>query len=191
MMKTTPSRHRRTALVVLVAFVAMGTAAFGQSPASEFGQLPTRVRPGDTVYVTDAAGREHKGMLFDLSPTVLVVESHGRREPFSPDQVRGVSWMRPDPLRNGALIGLGVGAGLAALLVAAVCAEEGGCGPEMAIGVLVYAGIGAGIGTGVDALIPGKKILVYQPASRQPGLTLSLSPILRPRRQGVAATIHF
>jgi len=167
------------------------TAASAQAPVTEFGQLPTRVRVGETVYVTDSAGRQHKGMLFDLSATALTLESGGKRQAFPADGITGVSWRRPDPLRNGALIGMGVAVGLVGLAAAADNGECSDCGGVYVAAALLYAGMGAGIGVGIDALFPGKKIPVYKSAGGNPAARVSLSPILTRGRQGIAATLRF
>ena len=148
-----------------------------------------RVRVGDTVYVTDSAGRQHKGMIFDLSASQLVLESGGKRQEFAAGQVAAISWRAPDSLANGALAGMSIGAGLMAIAALSSCNSD--CGGWVFLGMLAYGGIGAGIGAGVDALIPGKLIPVYRSASGKQGASLSFSPILSPRRQGLAATVRF
>jgi hypothetical protein len=167
-----------------------GIGARAQAPVSDFSQLPARVRVGDSIALTDSAGREHKGVLFDLSANALVLETGGKRVDFGADSLRTIRWRRPDTMRNGALIGFGVGAGLGALGMMSLCGEGGGCVPGVALGALLYGGLGAAIGVGFDALVPGKMILVYQPAGT-PGARLSVSPVLTPHRRGVAATLRF
>jgi len=183
----TETTARRVALGAIAWVVAAG-AAFAQNPVSEFSQIATRVRVGETVYVTDSAGREHKGMLFDLSASQLVLESGGKRLDFPASEVAGISWRAPDPLRNGALIGMGIGAGLVGIFVLTDCS---GCGPYVFGAMAVYGGIGAAIGTGIDAITPGKKVRVYKGAGDKPAASLSFSPILSPRRKGLAATVRF
>jgi hypothetical protein len=56
---------------------------------------------------------------------------------------------------------------------------------------LVGAGIGAGAGVGIDALIPGKKVVVYRAASGAAAAQISVAPILTPKRQGVAVRVVF
>ena len=73
----------------------------------------------------------------------------------------------------------------------AECADYSDCGPELALIVGIYAGLGAAIGVGIDALMPGKKVVVYQPAGKGAGASLTLSPVLGPERQGIAATLRF
>ena len=49
------------AFVAAILTVAPGTSA--QEPVRDFSQLNTRLKPGDTVWVTDAQGREIKGKI--------------------------------------------------------------------------------------------------------------------------------
>jgi hypothetical protein len=172
-----------------IAWVIATVATFAQTPVSDFGDVSTRVRIGDIVYVTDSAGREHKGMLFALSNSQLVLESGSHRVDFPSDRIAAIRWLAPDPLANGALIGMGVTAGLVGVAAFASCGPND-CG-WAALVVLAYAGIGAGVGAGIDALIPGKKIPVYRAAGGKPGASLSLSPVLSARRKGVAAIVRF
>jgi len=183
----TAARH---AALGAVAWLLAATGTFAQTPVSDFGQVSTRVRVGETVYVTDSAGREHKGMLFDLSPSRLVLESGSKRQDFPAGEVAAISWRAPDSLGNGALTGMAVGVGLMGIAALSSC-NSSDCGGWVFLGMLAYGGIGAGIGAGIDALIPGKMIPVYRSASGKQGASLSFSPILSPRRQGLAATVRF
>ncbi len=97
---------------------------------------------------------------------------------------------RNDSLGNGALIGLGVGGGLTLGLCLANSDsnDAGWCAAAAAI----YAGIGAAIGVGIDA-IPGKKIVAYSAptAAGMPSARLSLAPFVTPRAKGVAVSFAF
>jgi hypothetical protein len=55
----------------------------------------------------------------------------------------------------------------------------------------VYGGIGAAIGAGIDALIPGKKRVVYRAADGKPATRLVLTPIVTPRSKGIALSFAF
>ena len=93
-----------------------------------------------------------------------------------------------DSLANGALIGLAVGAGLGYVLLGTAC-EDRSCQSW----ALVFLGgaAGVGIGAGVDAQIPGKKLLIYRAASSPAAARITISPFLTPRRQGVAVRVVF
>jgi hypothetical protein len=170
--------------------VATPAPSAAQEPVRDFSQLNTQLRPGDTVWVTDAQGREVKGRILSLSHDALALEGGSARSFGAPD-VATISLRRHDSLGNGALIGLGVGGGLTlvACLVSVESSDAGWCVAAAA----VYGGIGAGIGVGIDALIPGKKILAYRaPAPGGPARArLSIAPLVSPRAKGVAVSFAF
>ena len=113
-------------VAALVGAVSLASPAPGaaQEPVTFLAQLAGELKPGDTVWVTDAQGREIKGEIGALEP--------------------------------------GMGAG-------------------------------ALIGVGIDAMIPGKQVVVY----RAPGSNgasharLSMAPVITPRARGVAVAFAF
>jgi hypothetical protein len=56
---------------------------------------------------------------------------------------------------------------------------------------LMFAGIGAAAGALIDALIPGKKVLVYSAPSASSAARVSVSPLVSRGRQGVAVSVRF
>jgi hypothetical protein len=177
--------------IVLAAVSLLLAVAFAaaQEPVRDFSQLNTRLRPGDTVWVTDAQGREVKGQILSLAPDQLTLEGGARA--FAAPDVNAITVRRNDSLANGALIGMGIGGGLAA--VGCLASVESGDAPWCLAAALVYAGLGAGIGVGVDALIPGKQIIAY----RAPGpggaahARLSIAPVVTRRSKGLAVSFAF
>jgi hypothetical protein len=177
------------ATLVWFCLLAVGAPCAAQEPVRDFSQLNTRLRPGDTIWLTDAQGREVKGRILSLSGDALTLENGGRS--FGARDVTAIELRRNDSLGNGALIGLGVGGGisLAGCLASVERRDRGWC--ILAAGF--YGGVGAGIGVGIDALIPGKKI----PAYRAPGAggagcaRLSIAPVVTPRAKGVALSVVF
>jgi len=170
--------------------VLLPARSAAQEPVKSFDQLNTRLKPGDTVWVTDAAGREVKGKIVDLAPGALTVKADASRT-YGPADVNLIHERRPDSFKNGALIGLGVGGGLSLGLCLAASESEdyGWC----AFAAGIYGGVGAGIGVGIDALIPGKKLVAYR-APGTPGSSqarLSLAPVITPRTKGVAVVFSF
>jgi len=57
--------------------------------------------------------------------------------------------------------------------------------------VAVLGGVGAGIGTLIDAGTPGKKVLVYRAPAASPAARVSVLPLVSPRRQGLAVSVRF
>jgi hypothetical protein len=175
-------------LAVISLLLAFALAA-AQEPVRDFTQLNTRLRAGDTVWVTDAQGREVKGRIQTLSPDAVVLKGNGDRT-FGATDVTTIRLRGIDTLRSGALIGLGVGAasGLA------LCAAAEASGPsDYAWCGAIFGAIGAGIGVGIDALTPGRKILAYRApgAAGAPSARLSIAPVVTPRARGVAVSVVF
>ena len=177
-----------TALVGSIIISALAPCA-AQEPVRDFSQLNTRLRPGDTVWVTNAQGQEVKGKIQALAPDSLALKGDGTRS-FAAGDVRLIIERERDSLANGALIGLAVGA----VSMGVVCLAEIEEGPDVCVSAaLVYGGVGAAIGVGIDALIPGRKILAY----RAPGSNgasqarLSMAPVITPRTKGVAIALSF
>jgi hypothetical protein len=180
----------RAAVILALALLALPALAAAQEPVRDFAQLNTRLRPGDTIWVTDAQGREVKGRILSLGAEELTLEGRGDRTFRAPD-VTAITVRRSDSLGNGALIGLavgGLGTGLACLATA-----EGQDKEWCVLVAAVYGGIGSAIGVGIDALIPGKKLVAYRaPAGGgPPQARLSIAPVITPRAKGVALSFAF
>ena len=184
-------RFPAVSLAFVAAILTVAPGASAQEPVRDFSQLNTRLKPGDTVWVTDGEGRELKGKITSFGPDALVVDAGGARTLPAVD-VRLIQERRRDSFKNGTLIGLGIGAGFGVIACAGFVEgsqDAGWC--ALAIGA--YGGIGAAIGLGIDALTPGKKIAVYR-ASGTPGTTparLSIAPVITPRVKGVAVSFAF
>jgi hypothetical protein len=179
-----------TAVILAAALVAMPAISAAQEPVKSFDQLNTRLKPGDTVWVTDAQGREVKGKIQALAPEAITLKGDGPTT-FVAGNVRLISERRRDSLANGALIGLavgGVGTGLACL-----AGTEGPDQDWCLVAALAYGGIGAGIGVGIDALIPGRKVVMYRAPGTpgSPQSRLSIAPVVTPRAKGVAVSFAF
>ena len=176
------------AVILVSALIGAPAPSVAQEPVREFAQLNTRLVPGDTVWVTDAQGREVKGRILSLGPDALALEGGGRT--YGPANVATIQVRRADSLRNGALIGFAVGGGLGLGLGDFSGSWSWG---DAAVGALMIGGIGAGIGVGIDALIPGKKLVAYRaPGSAgQAHARFSIAPVITPRAKGVAVAFAF
>jgi hypothetical protein len=175
-------------LALTVALAAPGPAS-AQEPVKSFDQLNTRVKPGDTVYVTDAQGRELKAKVRGLSASVLSLDAHGRVV-LEDSDVRLITRHKPRPVGRYALLGMGVGAGVAlAGLAAADLSNSDGTALATAVGVLV--GAGAVAGAVVGAFTPGPRVVIYSAPSASGGRSAALVPIIAPRAKGVAVSFAF
>lgn len=152
----------------------------GAQPATTFGELPLRLNTDDSVRVIGADGATTRGTIVGISPATLEVRVNGDIRTFTPDSVREVA-VRGDSLRNGTLIGLGAGAAYGVAFARAF--SDHPRPGEAVTGALIFGGIGAGIGVGIDALIRGHRV-VY----RRPGLARVL-PVVGPQGR-FGAVVH-
>lgn len=169
----------QAAVLLLVATASAGA----QVVAGNFDQLRVLVKSGDTLTVTDGAGTRSRGKLTDVSASSLELEVAGTRRLFREAEVNIIEKRGDDSLKNGALIGM-VTAG--ALFGPAIGALTGDWGAAVA-GGFIYAGIGAGIGVGIDALIEGQRVIY---AASRPKTTVSITPTSRRSGRGVVLSVN-
>ena len=177
--------------------------------ARSFEELEGLVSPGDTVSVVDMTGTEVTGRVERVSEGTLVLLMDGgsrwfpgtrgqprRRESglreWAEVDIRTVRQLRGDSLKNGALIGAGIGAGLSILAVGS-CVFSGapaGCGGDggtLVAAVALNAGLFSAIGVGIDALIKTHHV-IYDGAG---SADVSLSPLVTRTRRGVLMSLSF
>lgn len=162
-------------LAGLLLFVISGTAR-GQTPSTAIETLLTH---GRTISITDAQGQVTTGRVVEVTPDSVVVRKNDRRFDVPFREVVAIDEI--DSVGNGALVGLIVGAALFVADVSASRAEGlelNGAG-YVVFGV-IYGGLGAAAGAGIDALIGGNR-RIYQRGSTA---RVSLSPIFRSNRAG-------
>ena len=171
-------------IVLLPAVVA------AQEPVKSFDQLNTRLKAGDTVWVTDAQGREIKGKIGSIDAASLSLDGNTATA-FKAVDVRTIVERRPDSLKNGVIIGAVSGFAAAAGLIVAACSSDecDYAGPAMLAGL--FTGAGAGIGAGIDATIRGPKRIVYRAPVAAASARLSLAPVITPRSTGLAVSFAF
>ena len=108
---------------LVLTLVLSSTTAFAQPPTVS---LPDDIHTGDTVVISTLDGQSLRGRLASLSPAeITVLTRDGRRETLSAARVGRI--VVKDPIRNGLIIGAGVGlaAGIAgAELVNTICENE-------------------------------------------------------------------
>ena len=184
----------RAAVLGAIAIVVLGSrGATGQQleVAHSLEQLQVLVRPGETVTVTDVRGREVTGMIATLSSQVLELVVAGSRRDFQEGDMRRIRQRRGDSLANGAVWGLGVGAGWGALIVAGLASEDHDTGGPGAVAgfIATMGGLGAAVGVGTDALIRGRRVIYDKPAPST--AALRLSPLLGRGEKGVRLSFRF
>jgi hypothetical protein len=171
-------------LLSVCAFMIFSTPAWAQR-ATRFSDLSLIVEIGDSVRVTDASGRILTGRLEGLTQGSLDVRVNSDVIRIPADNVRTVAARRNDSLANGAWIGLASGAALG-IAAGATLAEHDEQAEAMLAAGLVYGGIGAAVGVGIDAMIRGRKV-IYQ---YEAGVTWA--PLILPRGgYGAAVTMRW
>jgi hypothetical protein len=186
---------------IALAIFAFPAAASAQAVARTFDELNVRVRPGETVYVTDNQSRTIDGLLLTVSADALVMEAASGRVTLSVAQVDRVRVRRRDSLKNGILGGLAAGAAggaLAALLTDGhdrpsmqctfFCDGFFSTGQAIGAGMLVGGVLGIGAGAAIDAAIKERR-LVYEKASGGPQTRLVIAPLVRRGGAGVVAIL--
>lgn len=154
--------QRMRVVAVLILPIVVGPVLHAQ----DFSTIQLKNLP--VVYVEDRAGAEVRGRLLSITPAAIAIDDDGSRRTFAPADVTKID-RRGDSLKNGALIGAAVG-----LLTGFIgdCPRAGtnsggnSCPGARAGYVLGGAAIWAGIGAGIDALIPGRTRLWPAPPKR-------------------------
>lgn len=156
---------------------------------ARFDQLRVLVRPGDKITIADDAGREVTGTLAELSSSSLSLIVGRQRRDLQASEINTIRQRRSDPLANGAKWGLGIGAGLglAGGLALSSGYDNDDDGALVAFATLIYGGLGAAIGVGVDALISGNQIIY----ARRGAAAVRIRPLLTAQRHGAVVVIGF
>ncbi len=144
----------RVAVLCAIIQVAGAGGALAQVPQASAGA---------TVFVTPTDdGPELKGRLVEFGPQTLTLLANGQRTTLPMNRVQRID-LHGDPLKNGAIIGAAVYAGMGLLMVGSVSEQlEARMVVPM---VLIQGGVGALIGAGIDALHRGRTPLYRRTAS--------------------------
>jgi len=157
--------------------------ALGQTSA---GAVHTRLTHGRTIAITDAQGQITTGRVVTVTPAVVSVEKADRRfdVPFS--EIVAIDEI--DRVRNGALVGLVVGAGL--FVTDVVVSRADGIylnGAGYAVFGTIYGGLGLAAGAGIDALIGGNRRIYLRGTT----VRINVAPTVRPDRAGAVIGISW
>jgi hypothetical protein len=167
-----------------VLVVLLPTLSAAQELVKSFDQLNTRLKVGDTVWVTDAQGREVKGKITDLRDASITLNSDGQTTRQA-ESVRLVQQKRRGiSMLLGCLIGFG--AGVAGGFAFSAAAETG----DEATGGYLFPPIGAGVGTLIGAFMPRTRNL-YRAPGASGSARLSLAPVIMPRTKAAAVSYSF
>ena len=166
-----------------VAAVSILSAARAPQPtAASFEQLEVLVRSGDKVRVTDTSGSRLSGTIMKVTPSLLSLKVGDSLRELAQSDVAVIQQRRGDSLSNGALTGLGVGAGFG-MVMCARCHV----GPGLAAAAF-YGGLGARR-VGIDAMLRADVVLFQRkPGS---GARISVAPQLASSHKGVTVSVRF
>jgi hypothetical protein len=182
-------RCARYLAMLLVTMLPVAPAG-AQQVAISFEELRKLVRPGETIYVTDARGTISKGRLAELSAGSLQlrVDRDAGAPPvsLSESDVNNIAVHRSDPLWNGMLIGFASGAVPVALIGAGAPASAG----EVAVVTAGYGVIGLLTGLLIDFLNK-EHVTIYVHRPRTESSRIRLSPIAGKSAAGVRLSAEF
>lgn len=181
-------------LASLISLFAIAHASAQTPPASNdsFGGLGG----GKTIIIVDDGGVETIGRVRLLTADALTISVAGRERTFARRQVSAI-FEPGDSLKNGATIGLFSGA-----LLGFAAGTQSTCGDfwtglhscsfnekmgNGAFAATLLGGIGAALGAGLDAIIPGRTALYRRPSSR----ALIVAPVLAPAHGSVGVGVSW
>jgi hypothetical protein len=178
-------------LGVLLSVCAAATRAEAQEIASTLEQLAVLVKPGDSVRLIDATGRETNGRIARVLRDVLIVETPAGPRQLGESEVVTITQRRGDSLKNGATIGGVAGAAYFATMMAIFSQYNDGGDVIVVTAVTTGAlmvGLGAAVGVAIDALIARQQVIFQKAASPR---RVTVSPLVGQGRRGAAVTISF
>jgi hypothetical protein len=148
----------------LIVLIACAVPAAAQEAVPGWDGLATSNL--DTVHVLDDMGSETTGTLIGIDADSISLLVNGNERSFERARVRRLQ-KRGDSLKNGALIGAGVGVVLASITAAVAdcptASDTSGPGAKVGLAILGTA-IYTGVGVGIDALVTGRTTMYEAPA---------------------------
>jgi hypothetical protein len=168
---------------------AVRAEAAAGNQADEWRRVDT-LEPGTRSVVTLKTGEKRVGDFRRVTADGVTIavrpkngDGHAREETLPKSLIAAVA-TASDPVWNGALIGAGVGTGLAVWDYLIDPSEPGN-----AAVFTVAIGLGTAIGAGVDALLnQGGRVLYASPRQTR---EVSVSPLLGKDRRGVLVSLRF
>jgi hypothetical protein len=178
-------------IAFLIAALSPGVASAQEATSNWPGLASSQL---STVYVRDNTGAETSGKLLRLNPDSIVLLVDGAERRFETARVARIQ-KRGDSLRNGAIIGAVVGVALG-ILTAGIADCPGdrtsdGCAGSRAALLLVSTGFYSAVGTGIDALIPGRTTLYEAPKAPPTAGQGGSAPLAFSRRAAVNVRVRW
>ena len=159
---------RRAIALGLFAVASIGVAdVSAQSAAEARAAIERKVRPGDRLTVAAADGTEIRGRLLFTGVDALVVDAEGGQKAFEYQDIERIRRRK-----NGVILGAAIGtaAGLAVGLPFGALADNEGGGGSQIVALCVL--VGAGAGTGLDALFGSNRTVYRKPRATRAGFDL-------------------
>ena len=178
-------------LAFLIAALSPSVASAQEAASNWPGLASSQL---STVYVRDDSGAETSGKLLHLNSDSIVILVDGAERRFEAARVTRIQ-RRGDSLRNGAIIGAVVGVAMG-ILSAGIsdCPRDrvGGPCPGSRVALfLVSTGVYSAIGTGIDALIPGRTTLYEASKARPTADQGGSAPLAFSRRAAVNLRVRW
>lgn len=176
----------RACTLVLSILLVPASSAPGQAGTSSLDALRRELGRGDAISIVREGGESLTGRLLrigDRDLDIRIAGPRGRDLTILLDDVQSLE-RRRDSVRNGALIGAGVGGGFfGALFISAVAVDRNEM-DEWAAGYLmtgaVVVGLGALVGAGIDAIHSKPRMRFDRGGSR--AAKVRVVPLAPPRR---------
>jgi hypothetical protein len=156
----------RFAAAVLVA-LALPAPARAQDAG---GQISGVVKIGERVTIVDDVGRKAEGRVESSSDEAIRLSMRGRTEDIPVARIIRID--KPDSVKNGALIGLGLGLGSG--IIGSVATGQGSSrGGVLVASMISNTMVWTALGTAVDAMIDNRRTLYIR------GAKARILPIVR------------
>ena len=174
----------------VIVVLLSGNRVDAQGVASSFDQLTVLVKPGDKIRVVDATGTPAEGRIEALSRDKLTLMTEVGARQFGELDVATIRQRRGDSLKNGAIIGAVAGATYYVTLLAIFWDVDGGepIASTAWIGGLLFSGMGAAAGVGIDALITRRQVIYQKPAVES---RIRVAPLIDRGRRGARVIVTF
>jgi hypothetical protein len=165
--------------VFALAILVSPAVAVAQTTAT---RLADAVTTGMKVSVVNDDGRRVEGRVLEHSQESLWLSLDGSSQEIPIDRIVRID--KPDSLKNGALVGLGIG--LAVGTFGAVLSSSGNIEPEWMLAGIAYQTVAwTLLGTGIDAMFNHRRTL-YERGGR---LQARVSPVVGHGVRGAAVSL--
>ena len=172
--------------------VLFSGSVMAQEPAHSLKDLQSRsdVHVKDPVRITDINGNTFTGRIANLSANSLRLESKGTEREIAESMIREVKKRRFDRWWDGTIKGAAAGATFG-VVAGTIVSHIDDCDPGECGTVLVVtagcSGIGAGVGTLIDAAIRKYDIVFTAPAIR----AIRVMPLVAKDKKGIHMFLSF